>query len=290
MFNSQLSVRITSLYGSLLSSVVSSCKTATFGPEQQFSMGLRYYLSFCARKTAWLAQESLVSVCSTSHLWFLHGKQWLLDPITSLYVYYILSVVLCMQNSAISTRITCLYGSLPSCVVFGCKTARITSLYESQTSPVVLCSQNSAISTWNTSLYGSLPSSAVFAWTIGTLGPELQVSMGPRPHLSFCACKTAYLASELLVSTGPCPHLWFLPTKQRLLDQICKSLWVPSSVVLSTLNSVLSTRVSRLYGFQPSPVVLCFQNSDFRTRITSLWGSQTPPVVFPCKTASSGTE
>ena len=144
---------------------------------------------------------------------------------------------------------------------------------------------------------------------------ELQVSMVTRPHLSLCACKTAWLAPELLVSIGPSPHLWFLYAKQRLLDQNYKSLWVPdltcrfvhansvtrtrktclcesqtSSVALSTPNSVLSTRVSRLYGFQPSPVVLCMQNSDFRSRITSLCGSQIPPVVFPCKTATSGPE
>ena len=51
--------------------------------------------------------------------------------------------------------------------------------------------------------------------------------MGPRPHLSFCACKTACLAAELLVSMGPNPHLCFLHAKQRNLDRNYKSLWVP---------------------------------------------------------------
>ena len=72
-------------------------------------------------------------------------------------------------------------------------------------------------------------------------------------------------------------------------------------MVLSTHNSVFSTRVLRLYGFLASPVVSCMQNSDFRTKslwvpdptygfsmqnsefltgITSLYGSQTWPVVF----------
>ena len=60
-----------------------------------------------------------------------------------------------------------------------------------------------------------------------TLAPELQVTMGSRPHLWFCAFKTATLASELLVSMGPSPHLWFLQAKQRLLDQNYTSLWVP---------------------------------------------------------------
>ena len=146
-----------------------------------------------------------------------------------------------MQNNVISFRITSLYGSQPSSVVFAYKTApfgpelqfsmgprphlrffafkteplapdfqvsmvpalicgfskqnsdfwiRITSLSGSQTSPVVLCMQNSMISTRNTRLYESHPSSMDFACKTATLGPELQVSMVPRPHLSFCACKT----------------------------------------------------------------------------------------------------
>ena len=59
-----------------------------------------------------------------------------------------------------------------------------------------------------------------------------------------------------------------------------------SSVLLSTHNCVLNTKMKRLYWFQPSPVVLCMQNSDFRTIITSLCGSKTQTVVFACKTAT----
>ena len=69
--------------------------------------------------------------------------------------------------------------------------------------------QNNVISIRNTSLYGSQPSSVVFANKTATLGPELQVSMGPRPHLWFFAFKTATLPPELLVSMGPRPHLSF---------------------------------------------------------------------------------
>ena len=54
---------------------------------------------------------------------------------------------------------------------------------------------------------------------------------------------------------------------------------------MSTHNSVLSTRIKSLYGFQPSPVVLCMQNSDFSTWIASLYGSLPSSVVFGCKTA-----
>ena len=41
--------------------------------------------------------------------------------------------------------------------------------------------------------------------------------MGPRPHLSFCACKTMRLASELLVSMGHRPHQWFFAFKTATL-------------------------------------------------------------------------
>ena len=41
------------------------------------------------------------------------------------------------------------------------------------------------------------------------------------------AFKTALLAPELQVSMGPSPHLWFLHSKQGLLDKNYMSLWVP---------------------------------------------------------------
>ena len=52
-----------------------------------------------------------------------------------------------------------------------------------------------------------------------TLGPELQVSMGPRPHLWFFAFKTASLEPELQVPMGPSPHLLYLNSQQRHYDQ-----------------------------------------------------------------------
>ena len=127
---------------------------------------------------------------------------------------------------------------------------RITSLYRFQASPAVLCMQNSMICTRMTSLYWFQPLSVCFFLQTVTLGPVLKVCMGPRPHVWFCACKSATLAHELLVSIGPShrvwfwmqnsdfwtgitrlcrsrPHLLFLNAKLRLLDQNNKSLWVP---------------------------------------------------------------
>ena len=80
--------------------------------------------------------------------------------------------------------------------------------------------QNNVISFRNTSLYGSQLSSVVFACKTAPLGPELQASIGPIPHLWFFAFKTAPLAPELQVSIGPCPQLWFLNAKQRLCVRI----------------------------------------------------------------------
>ena len=74
-----ISTRITILYSSQPLSVVFACKTATFGPEQQVSMGPIYHLSFCACKTARISQDLLVSMGASPHLWFLHAKQRLWD-------------------------------------------------------------------------------------------------------------------------------------------------------------------------------------------------------------------
>ena len=59
----------------------------------------------------------------------------------------------------------------------------------------------------------------VFTCKTATLGQELQVSLGPRPHLFFFALKRAPLAAELQVTMVPSPHLWFLHAKQRVLNQ-----------------------------------------------------------------------
>ena len=48
-----------------------------------------------------------------------------------------------------------------------------------------------------------------FCMQTATLGPGLQVSMGPRPHQWFFSFKTAPLAPELQFSMCPSPHLWF---------------------------------------------------------------------------------
>ena len=162
---------------------------------------------------------------------------------------------------------------------------RITSLCGSQTSPVIFCMQNSVPSIRNTSLHGSQPSRVVFGCKTATYGPEKQVSMGLRHHLSLCECKTALLALDLLVSMCPNPHLYVFLMQNSAFWTRISSLYgsQTSSVVLSTHNCEINTRIKRQYWIQPSPVAFCMQNSDFRTRITSLWGSKTSPVDFHAK-------
>ena len=109
------------------------------------------------------------------------------------------SVVLCIHNSDIMTRINSLYESQTSpvvlCILNIVISTRITSLHGSQTSHVVVCMQNNEISIRITSLYVSQPSCVVFALKTASFWSELQVSMDLRPHQSFCAGKTMWLAS-----------------------------------------------------------------------------------------------
>ena len=146
-----------------------------------------------------------------------------------------------MQNSVLSTRITSLYGSQPSSVVFACKTetlgpelqvsmgprphlsfcayktaCRISSLYGSQPSFVVLCIQNSDFLTRITSLYGSQTSPVVLCMQNSKLSFRITSLYGSQPSSVVFACKLANLGPELQVSMDPSPHLWFLHGKQRL--------------------------------------------------------------------------
>ena len=176
MQNCMICTRMTSLYGFQPSSVFfSQCKTATLGPDLQICIGPRVHLWFWAHITACLAPEK------------------------RLYGFQPSPVVLCMQNGDFSIWITSLHWSQPSSVILYAKQRLVdqhSSLYGYQTSPVVLCIQTSVISTRITSFYGFQPSSVVLYMKTATLGPDLQVCMGPRLHLWSWALITACLAQE----------------------------------------------------------------------------------------------
>ena len=186
-------------------------------------------IDFWTRITSFYAsQTSLVLVCmQNSDFW---------TRIKNLYWSQTSPVVLCMQHRVISAWITSLYGSQHSSVVFACKTTTFEPELQVSKGPrphLSFCARKTAwlvpeilvsigssphlwnnksllvpaltcgfvhaktvISTWVTSLYGSQHSSEDFAYKTTTFGQKLLVSIGPRPHLSFCACKTATFGPE----------------------------------------------------------------------------------------------
>ena len=90
--------------------------TATLWPEFIVSIGPRRQLTLCACKTTRLASEILVSICPSPHLSFCACKTRLWIWITNLYRSQTSPMVLWMQNSVISSRITSLHGSQTSAV------------------------------------------------------------------------------------------------------------------------------------------------------------------------------
>ena len=130
--------------------------------------------------------------------------------ITNLYGAKRSPVVLCMQYSVISNRITCLYRYQPLSVVFAGKTATFGPAYKTQWVPDLTCRfvhANSVPSIRITSLYGSPSLSVLLCMQNSDFRTSIQVSMGTRHPLSFCASKTSGLAPEILVPIGPSPHL-----------------------------------------------------------------------------------
>ena len=223
-----ISTRITNLYGSLPSSVVFAFKTATFGPEIQVSTGPRHHRSLFACNRVWLEPELLLSMGPSPHLWFLHAKQPRLAQIfMSLWVPEITFRFLHAIQRALYQN----YYSL-------CVPVHVCGF----------CMQNRDFCTEFQICIGPRSHLRLCACNTAWLVQELLVSMGPRHHLSFCAYKTEWLASEILVSMGHSPLLRFLHTKQ--------SLWTP---------------ITCLYRSQTSPVVSWMQNSVISTRITRLY-------------------
>ena len=150
------------------------------------------------------------------------------------------------------------------------------------------------------------------AFKAAWLASELLFSMGPCPHVWFLDAKQWLLDRNNKSLRVPDLTCRFVHAKQRDLHENDKSIWVPALICvvfmqnsdlgpdlqvcigptphlwLCTHNSVFSTRIKRLYGFQPSPVVLCMQISDFSTWIASLYWYQPSSEVFACKTATFG--
>ena len=153
------------------------------------------------------------------------------------------------------------------------------------------CMQNSDLWTSIQVSMGTRPHLSFCAYKTGWLAPELLVSMGSSPHRWFCAFKTAPLGPKLHVSMGPSPHVWILDAKQRLLDWNYKALWVKDNTCCVCMqNFDFWTRITSIYGSQTWPIILCMYNSVLNFRMTSLYGSQPSSVVFAFKTAWLASE
>ena len=131
---------------------------------------------------------------------------------------------------------------------------------------------------------GPRPQLSFCACKTETLGPDLLVPMGPRPRLWFCACKTATIGPELLVSTGPSPHLRLCAFKTaNLAPEVQVSvgprprLWICECI---------TDQYDKSIWVPDHTCGLFMQNSVISTTITSLNGFQHSSMVFACKTAS----
>ena len=99
-----------------------------------------------------------------------------------------------MKNSVISSRNTSLHGSQTSPIVLSKQNkVRITSLYGSHPSSVVFACKTATLGPeLQVSMVPRLHL-RFFAFKIATLAAELQVSMGLISHLLFCEFPTATL-------------------------------------------------------------------------------------------------
>ena len=230
----------TNLYWSQPSSVVFACKTSTFGPAFKSLWVPDITCRFVHAKQH---DEHLnyLSLCVPALICgFCMQNSVLRAKIACLYGSQSSTVIFCMQISDFSTWNTSLYWSQPSSVGFACKTATLGPAYKSPWVPDITCHFVHAKQSDEHLNYLSLCVPALICcfckqsileqnykspWVPDLIcgfwmqnsdfWTSIQVSMGTRHNLSFCACKTAWLAPEIPVSMCSSPHLWFLHAKQR---------------------------------------------------------------------------
>ena len=202
-----------------------ACKTAWFAPEWQVYMGSSPLLFlFFMQNSDFRTRLTSLYWSNTSRVVLSIHNSVLSTRIKRLYGFQPSSVVLWIQNSDLRTKIACLYGSQSSPVIFFMQNSvpsiRITSPYGSQPSWVVYAYKTATLDRNNKSLWVpditcrfvyanrrdlhqndksiSVPALIFlfFSCKTPTLGPDLQVCMGPRPNLWFWAHITACLAQE----------------------------------------------------------------------------------------------
>ena len=149
----------------------------------------------CEWKTAWLSSDLLVPMGPSPHRCCLHLNKDFWSRIISLYLSLTSPVVLCLQNSVISIRITSLCGSHTLPVVFAFKTAWLAS--------ELLVSM------------GPIPHLSICACKTAWLGSDSLVSVGPSPHLWFLKGKQSLLDQNYKSLWVPDLTCRFVLAKQR---------------------------------------------------------------------------
>ena len=141
-----------------------------------------------------------------------------------------------MQYSVIRTGITCLYGSQPLSVVFGCKRATFGAelqVSKSRRQKLSFC-----------------------AWKTATLAPELLVSMCPSPHLWFLHAKQRIMDQNFKSLWVPALIWGFCIPNSEFWPRITSLYGSQTSpALLCNQNGLICTRISSLYWFQPTSVV-----------------------------------
>ena len=149
-----------------------------------------------------------------------------------------------MQNNVISIRITSLYWSQPSSVVFTHKTATLVS--ELQVS------------------IGTRPHLRFFASKTMWLASELLVSKGPSPHLWFLHVKQGHLVQNFKSLWVPDLNYGFSIQNSVISTRITSLHGSQTSpVVLYMQNNVIRIVITSLYGSQPSSVVFAGKTATF---------------------------
>ena len=139
MQSSDFRTRLTSVYGSQTSSMVLSTPNSVLSTRIKRQYGFQPSPVVLFMQTATLALEILVSIVSSSHLWFLHTKSDFWTRIANLYGSQLSHAVLWLQCSAISTRTTCPYGSQPLSAVLRAKERLLEQNYKSVWDPDHTC-------------------------------------------------------------------------------------------------------------------------------------------------------
>ena len=156
-------------------------------------------------------------------------------------------VVLCMQNSVISISIT--RGPSPQLWFLDAK----QRLYGFQPSHVVLCIQNQRLLEGNNkSLWVPDITCRFVCAKQRDLHQNDKSIWVPALICVFFFMQSSDFRTRLQVCICPSPHLWFFQAEQRHFDQHPSLYWYQTSPVsVCVQNSVISTRITSLYGFQP---------------------------------------